>query len=191
MKNHTVIWNLFKSRRPSARVYFKLPKMALFQTELEYTRVINENIGIQRQKHIKRQEMRVSRMSAVRLSLPKDHKRASWMASQSEMTLTWSILGFESNTKNIRDFIYLKTLTQQQSYNISWHKWINWIFWAHSPLARLSFVLKHKRDDNIVSSENVSIVEILRRTNWVGLSKDTSELKKNIVAQYIYIIDLY
>lgn len=64
-----VMETLFKSPRPSAAVYFKLPKMALFQPELEYTRAINENIGIE--KHIKRQEMRVSRMSAVRLSLAK------------------------------------------------------------------------------------------------------------------------
>lgn len=98
MENHTVFWTLFKSPRPSAAVYFKLPKMALFQAELEYTRVINENIGIE--KHIKRQEMRVSRMSAVRLSLAKDHRRASLMAPEK--------IRLEGNTNEIGHFTYLK-----------------------------------------------------------------------------------
>lgn len=60
--------------------------MARFQPQLEYIRVINENIGIQRQKHIKRQEMRVSRMSAVKMRLHADHKRPSQMASDKNLT---------------------------------------------------------------------------------------------------------
>lgn len=34
-------------------------------------------------------------------------------------------------------------------------------------------MLKHKRDDNIVSSENVSTVKIWKRTNWAAVSKVT------------------